>query len=187
MVSHVQDSSWKSAAGSVATPKGCWTSSRQQEPGTGWTPGSRDWPKFRDIELKWAEHAEMAVLKMVWILNMWDLENSSRSNHTSETFLSTACLCGCTCGRFLGWCAFVVCVCVLSFYFYAQSQIIYKRSNLALMSMWMWTLLCHLVTVHFRVHFTGSWFCSLAGMYMYEGETKAMQAHAMRVYVVQKQ
>ena len=25
MVSHVQDSSWKSAAGSVATPKGCWT------------------------------------------------------------------------------------------------------------------------------------------------------------------
>jgi hypothetical protein len=49
--------------------------------------------------------------EMVWILNMWDLENSSRSNHTSETFLSTACLCGCTCGRFLGWCAFVVCVC----------------------------------------------------------------------------
>jgi hypothetical protein len=81
----------------------------------------------------------------------------------------------------------LLCVCVLSFYFYAQSQIIYKRSNLALMSMWMWTLLCHLVTVHFRVHFTGSWFCSLAGMYMYEGETKAMQAHAMRVYVVQKQ
>ena len=130
---------------------------RGAEPGTGWTPGSRDWPKFRDIELKWAEHAEICwngSFEMVWILNMWDLENSSRSNHTSETFLSTACLCGCTCGRFQGWCAFVVvCVCVLSFYFYAQSQIIYKRSNLALMSMWMWTLLCHLVTVHFRVPF----------------------------------
>ena len=73
MVSHVQDSSWKSAAGSVATPKGCWTSSRQQEPGTGWTPGSRDWPKFRDIELKWAEHAEMAVLKWFefWTCGIW--------------------------------------------------------------------------------------------------------------------